>query len=158
MILLIVLELWKRKCHISAIFSRYDVSFQIFIFFKQLSPQNRSTRTIHRLLITFQIWFHLIYKSFDANHMENDQTVALHKKTDFVTHFSKNVDAILPKCFKTLFSAVSFWYLVWGLSTTVVLIYLKENTSKQVLHSLMHVRKWFWWCHQKPVVSVPPWM
>ena len=78
------------------------------------------------------------------------------KKTDFVTHFSKNVDAILPKCFKTLFSVVSFWYLVWWLSTTVVLIYLKENTSKQVLHSLMHVRKWYWWCHQKPVVYAPP--
>ena len=106
-----------------------------FALFKQLSPQNRSTRTVHRLLITFQIWFHLIYRSFDANHMENDQTVALHKKTDFVTHFSKNIDAILQKCFKTLFSVVSFWYLVWGLSTTVVLIYLKENTSKQVLHS-----------------------
>ena len=87
----------ERHCHISAIFSCYDVSFQIFIFFKQLSPQNRSTRTIHRLLITFQIWFHLIYRSFNANHVENDQTVALHKKTDFVTHFSKNVDAIFAK-------------------------------------------------------------
>ena len=84
--------------------------------------------------------------------------MALHKKTDFVTHFSKNVDAILPKCFKTLFSVLSFWYLVWGLSTSVVLIYLKDNTSKQVLHSLMHVQKWYWWCHQKPVVfsSISP--
>ena len=35
---------------------------------------------MHRLLITFQIWFHLIYRPFDANHMENYQTVALHKK------------------------------------------------------------------------------
>ena len=80
------------------------------------------------------------------------------KKTDFFTHFSKNVDGILPKWFKTLFLVVSFWYLVWGLSTTLVLIYLKKNTSKQVLHSLMHVRKWYWWCHQKPVVSVPHWL
>ena len=64
----------ERKCHFSAIFSCYDVSFQIFIFFKQLSPQNRSTRTIHRLLITFQIWLHLIFtsgRSFDVNYMEN---------------------------------------------------------------------------------------
>ena len=76
MILLIVLELWEKEMpYLSHIFM-FDVSFQIFIFFKQLSPQNRSTRTIHRLLITFQIWFHLIYRSFDANHMENDQTVA----------------------------------------------------------------------------------
>ena len=40
--------------------------------------------------------------------MENIQIVALHKKTDFVTHFSKNVDAILPISFNTLFSIVSF--------------------------------------------------
>ena len=65
-------------------------------------------------------------------------------KTDFVTHFSKNVDAFLPKCFKTLFSVVSFQYLASGLSTTVVLICIKEKTNKQVLHCLMHVRKWYW--------------
>ena len=63
--------------------------------FKQLSPQHKSTGIIHRLLITLHIWFRLIYRSFDANHMQNYQTVALHKNTDFVTHFSKNVDAIL---------------------------------------------------------------
>ena len=151
MILVIVLELWGRKWHISAIFSSYDVSFQIFIFFKQLSPQNKSTRTIHRLLITFQIWFHLIYRSFDANHRKITKLWHFtNNKTDFVSHFSKNVDAILPKCFKTWFSVVSFWYLIWGL--TVVLIYLKKNTSKQMLHSLMYVRRWYWWCHQKSAV------
>ena len=153
MILLILLELWGKKMSYFSHIFMLRCFISNFHIFETVVPQNTSSRIIHRLLITFQIWFYLMYRSFDANHMQNYQTVAFHKKTDFVTHFSKNVDVILSKCFKTLFSVVPFSYLVWGLSTTVVLIYIKENTSKQVLYSLIHVRRWYWWCHQKHVVS-----
>ena len=40
--------------------------------------------------------------------MKYHQTVAFHKKNNFVTHFGKNIDDILLERIKTLFSVVSF--------------------------------------------------
>ena len=46
--------------------------------------------TIHRLLISSRVWSHFICRSFNANHMENGQTVAFHKILTLLRILAKN--------------------------------------------------------------------
>ena len=79
------------------------VSYHILIFcvlFLHTVTLNKCTRIIHRLLISFQIWSHFIYISFDANHMKNGQSVAFHTHKNKVTYFGKNINYILLNTLK----------------------------------------------------------
>ena len=127
------------------------VSFHIFIFcvlFLHTVTLNKCTRIIHRLLISFQIWSHFIYISFDANHMKNGQSVAFHTQKNKVTYFGKNINYILLNTLKRD-SELHHWLIFGFISHCMALLlsfftYLKDTTGKQVFHSLMHGWRWYW--------------